>query len=152
MITLRRATEDDLEEIAALEEISFPSPWKRAYFAGELQANGRFCVVAVGDDERVVGYVFAMHYLDEMHINKIATHPEVRRGGIATVLMAACRGFAVSHGVRTMSLEVRESNLAAQTFYRKLHFHPVYTRRNYYPDGEAAVVMMAGVDAAGESG
>lgn len=145
MITIHPAGEDDLEEVAELEAEAFPSPWKRAYFEGELHADRRFCIVARDDQGALVGYAFAMYYLDEMHINKIATRTSMRRSGIATRLMEECREFALAHGIRTFSLEVRESNEPAQEFYRRLNFHPVYTRRNYYPDGEGAVVMMAGI-------
>lgn len=145
MIHIRPVTPDDLEDVAQLEAEAFPSPWKRAFFEGELYAQNRFCLVARDEDERLAGYVFAMYYADEMHINKIATRSLSRRTGVATLLMEECRKFAVAHEIRTFSLEVRESNEAAQAFYRKLNFHPVYVRRNYYPDGESAVVMMAGV-------
>ena len=145
MITITPAGVDDLEEVAALEEEAFPSPWKRAYFEGELYGERRFCVVARDAKGTLVGYVFAMYYLDEMHINKIATRSTARRAGIATQLMEECRQFALQNGIRTFSLEVRQSNEGAQQFYRNLNFHAVYTRRDYYPDGEAAVVMMAGI-------
>lgn len=145
MIEIRPVLHDDLDAIASLEAVAFPSPWKRAYFEGELIAPGRHALVALSPSGELLGYVFAMHYLDEMHINKIATAPAARRMKIASRLMDACRDFALLNGVRTISLEVRQSNEGAQEFYRQLNFHPVYVRRNYYPDGEAAVVMMAGV-------
>lgn len=145
MIEIRPVVADDLDAIAALEAEAFPSPWRRAYFESELIAPGRYSLVAVTPDGQMTGYVFAMYYLDEMHINKIATTGAARRLGVATRLMAACREYGLARGVKTISLEVRESNEAAQAFYRQLDFHPVYVRRNYYPDGEAAVVMMAGI-------
>lgn len=145
MIAIRPATEDDLRPITDLEEQAFPNPWRYAFFQGELLADRRLCLVAYDEAGVLAGYVFAMYYLDEMHINKIATRTDLRRSGVASMLMEECRRFAVAHDVRTFSLEVRLSNEAAQAFYRRLNFHPVYTRRNYYPDGEGAVVMMAAV-------
>ena len=55
---------------------------------------------------------------------------------------ARCLEFARDNGIRTISLEVRQSNLGAQEFYRTLHFAALYIRPRYYPDGEAAVVMV----------
>ena len=40
-----------------------------------------------------------------------------------------------------LSLEVRESNQAALKLYEKLGLIPVNVSKNYYPDGENAVVM-----------
>lgn len=143
--TIRDATHADVDEIAALEAAAFPCPWKAAFFDSELRAASRYNRVAVTADEKVIGYVFAMYYFDEMHINKIAVVESLRRHGIALALMQDCTRFALEHGVRTLSLEVRKSNRGAQAFYGRLNFTAVYNRPNYYPDGEAAVVMMAGI-------
>ena len=130
----------DLDAIHELETISFPAPWRREFFEGEMQATGRFNLVA-RRDEKVIGYLFSMWFADEMHVNKIAVAPAERRRGVAIALMEHCLDFARSKSVETISLEVRESNAAAQDFYASLSFEPVYVRPRYYPDGESAVVM-----------
>jgi ribosomal-protein-alanine N-acetyltransferase len=141
-LTIIAATTAHLEAIAALEKASFPSPWKRDFFASEISAPGRYNRVA-WDEERdeLVAYLFAMFLFDEMHINKIAVLASLRRQGVAALLMGECFDFAEAHAVQSISLEVRESNVGAVGFYRRLQFSPVYRRRNYYPDGEAALVM-----------
>jgi ribosomal protein S18 acetylase RimI-like enzyme len=83
-----------------------------------------------------------MWFFDEMHINKIAVEESERRKGIADALMDRCLHFARDNGITTISLEVRQSNRGAQAFYEHLDFAPVYVRPRYYPDGEAAVVMV----------
>jgi [ribosomal protein S18]-alanine N-acetyltransferase len=144
-VTIRAAGLDDLDRIAALETESFPAPWKRHYFESELRAAGRFNRVAIDGEGALVGYLFSMHYADELHINKIAVATQLRRRGLARLLMSDCVAFARQNGITTLSLEVRQSNEPAQEFYRGLNFTSVYVRKNYYPDGEAAVVMMAAV-------
>ena len=57
--------------------------------------------------------------------------------------MERCIAFGKEHEVTMMTLEVRESNRAAQRFYKSLSFKPVYSRPHYYPDGEGAIVMSA---------
>ena len=137
---MRPAGRGDLDAISAIETSSFPAPWRREFFESELSAPGRFTLVAVRNN-RVVGYIFAMWIFDEMHVNKIAVMTAERRRGVAQALMDHCFEFAREHGVETISLEVRQSNLGAQEFYRKLDFESVYIRPRYYPDQEAAVVM-----------
>jgi [ribosomal protein S18]-alanine N-acetyltransferase len=144
-VTIRNAGFDDLDRIAALESASFPSPWKRHYFESELRAPGRFNRVAIDGEGALIGYLFSMHYADELHINKIAVAAQLRRRGLARLLMSDCLSFARENAITTLSLEVRQSNEPAQEFYRGLNFTSVYVRENYYPDGEAAVVMMAAV-------
>ncbi|MCU1347594.1 MAG: ribosomal-protein-alanine N-acetyltransferase [Acidobacteria bacterium] len=139
-IEIALATAPDVDAIHALEVAAFPSPWKRDFFMSELYASGRFNLVAKRAG-RVVGYVFAMWFYDEMHVNKIAVDDRERRKGIADALMDRCFAFARQQRIRTISLEVRQTNSGAQDFYRCLHFEATYVRPRYYPDGESAVVM-----------
>lgn len=140
-VVIETATRADLDGIHRIEQASFPAPWRRDFFLSELSSDGRFALVARQDGE-VIGYLFAMWIFDEMHVNKIAVDERMRRRGIADELMARCFDFARKHAVRTISLEVRLSNAGAQEFYRHLDFESSYLRPRYYPDGEAAVVMV----------
>ena len=138
---IQSAIPSDAAEVEALERTCFPAPWRREFFDSEIVAESRYNRVVKNNARQVIGYLFSMYYLDEMHINKIAVRPPERRLGIATALMTDCTEFARSIGIRSISLEVRQSNHSAQTFYQGLNFRALYTRPNYYPDGETAVVM-----------
>ena len=140
-ITIAPATEADLGDVHFLETQCFPAPWRREFFESELDATGRYNLVARRSGV-LVGYVFAMWFFDEMHVNKIAVAASERRQGIALRLMEQCTAFAMRHAIHSISLEVRRSNDVAQAFYRSLDFQPAYVRPRYYPDGEAAVVMV----------
>ena len=140
-VTIAPATEADLAAVHELEALCFPSPWRREFFESEMGAAGRFNFVAKRGGV-VIGYLFAMWFFDEMHVNKIAVAESERRRGIALRLMEHCLEFAAMHEIRTISLEVRESNEVAQEFYRHLEFEPLYVRPRYYPDGETAVIMV----------
>ncbi len=140
-LIIERALAADVRAIHDLEQSCFPSPWRREFFENEIATDGRFNLVA-RHDGMIVGYLFAMFFAEDMHINKIAVDANVRREGIALALMQRCTAFAVEHGVTSISLEVRQSNDEAQKFYCFLDFEAEYIRKNYYPDGEAAVVMM----------
>ena len=139
-LVIEPAKRADVGAVHRIEEASFPAPWRREFFISELEAHGRFNLVAKIDGA-IVGYLFAMWIFDEMHVNKIAVDESVRRRGVAAALMARCFSFALANGVETISLEVRKSNQGAQEFYRRLEFRSSYVRPRYYPDGEAAVVM-----------
>src|SRR5438477_6461545 len=140
-VEIRNAGTRDLDAIHALEVRAFPSPWRRELFENELRASGRLSLIARRDGV-VIGYLFAMWFFDEMHINKIAVTEEERRRGIAGKLMEHCFRFAKANHIRSISLEVRETNVGAQEFYKQLDFAATYKRPRYYPDGESAVVMM----------
>jgi ribosomal-protein-alanine N-acetyltransferase len=139
-LIIERALASDVRVIHALEQRCFPSPWRREFFESEIINDNRFNLVARREGV-IIGYLFAMWFEDEMHINKIAVDETVRRQGVALALMQRCTAFAVEHGVTSISLEVRRSNDEAQQFYSFLGFEAEYIRKAYYPDGEAAVVM-----------
>ena len=138
---IRAATLGDVDAVHRIEEASFPAPWRREFFASEVKADNRFNIVTKKDGV-VIGYLFGMWIFDEMHVNKIAVDAAYRRQGIADRMMERCFEFARANGISTISLEVRQSNRAAQEFYRSLSFETSYIRKRYYPDGEAAVVMV----------
>jgi len=140
-VEIRIATPADVDDVHALETRAFPAPWRRDFFVSELRASGRFNLVARRGGV-LTGYLFAMWFFDEMHVNKIAVDERERRKGIAAELMDKCIRFARANRIKSISLEVRKSNSGAQEFYKTLDFTPSYTRPRYYPDGEAAVVMM----------
>jgi ribosomal-protein-alanine N-acetyltransferase len=140
-LEISEAAWSDIDAIHRLEVSCFPSPWRREFFESELGGESRLHFVARRAGV-LVGYVFAMWFFDEMHVNKIAVAEGERRKGIAVKLMDRCLDFARHNGVTTISLEVRQSNRGAQAFYESLDFAALYVRPRYYPDGEAAVVMV----------
>lgn len=131
--------EKDLDAVMAIEEISFQTPWSRQSFETELRKEISICKVAViGRD--VVGYLIEWIVLDEVHIANIAVHPAWRRRGIGMKLMEA--GMARCDGFSWIGLEVRRSNDAAKSLYRRLGFHEVGVRKRYYTrEGEDAILM-----------
>ena len=139
-LVIERATPAHVPAIHRIEEASFPAPWRPEFFISEIHAEGRFNLVALRDGI-VIGYLFSMWIFDEMHVNKIAVVEDARRQGIADALMEKCVAHARQRNITSIALEVRKSNEGAQAFYRHLDFAPTYIRKNYYPDGEAAVVM-----------
>lgn len=145
-IELIPAKQFHLDEVAAIERDNFPSPWKREYFLHELFLPWRFSRVAVfkGDGAfrgRVIGYIFCHFVVPELHISKIASHPQFFRQGLARLLMKELDAFCLAKGITEVTLEVRVSNTAARNFYYGLGFSDDFVRKKYYPDGEDAMCM-----------
>ena len=142
---IRPAAERDLDEITAIEASSFPVPWRREFFAGELRDANRYNRVLerqIPGFPRLGGYLFAVTLFDEFHINKIATHPAVRREGHGARLMIDAISAARAQAASSVFLEVRLSNAVAIRFYSGFGFIEIGRRRRYYKDGEDAMVMM----------
>ena len=134
-----------IEDVAAVHEIerlSFRTPWPAYAFEQELRGNrvARYLVARAG--ERVVGFAGLWLMVDEAHITTFGVHPDWRRQGIGRQLLLNVAELAIGIGALRMTLEVRESNLAAQALYRAFGFEIAGRRRAYYTDdGEDALVM-----------
>lgn len=136
--------EKDLPAVLAIERVSFPNPWHESTFRGEIHNRSiSFPYVMLKEGEnKVVGYVIYWKVGDEVQVNNIAVHPDYRRRGLGEALLRHVIAKAKEQGVNFISLEVRRSNLAAQSLYRKLGFEPLGVRRFYYSNPiEDAIVM-----------
>ncbi len=144
-----RYAPSDLDQMLAIERVSYPRPWSRQMFSEEL--DNRLCHIFVcreGEDEPrvVLGYVCFWLFLGEMHLLNIAVDPRVRREGVGRRLLAHALDYAASRGAKVGFLEVRRSNRAAQHLYEKYGFKEMGVRPRYYEDGEDAVVMLLEVN------
>ena len=143
----RPARREDVPEITAIEEASFPVPWRREFFEGELREihPPRFHRVLerqLPGIPSIAAYLFAVILFDEFHINKIATHPVVRGEGHGRRLMEEAIAAAAARRAASLVLEVRASNAPAIRFYQGFGFVEVGRRKRYYKDGEDARLMM----------
>ncbi len=137
--TMRRA---DIPAVIDIERRSFPTPWSQRAFEAELRDNhyAHYIVARIGDD--VAGYAGMWVVLDEAHITNIAVHPDYRGQTIGDLLLTALEERARALGASRMTLEVRPSNLIAQSLYKKHGFETRGIRRGYYTDtNEDALVM-----------
>ena len=139
------ATEADLDAIDEIEQLSFPAPWPRDTFAGELAREwARIDVGRVGT--KIVAFNNYWIVTTELHIHVIATHPSERGRGYAAQLLDHAIASAITVGCALATLEVRRSNVAAIALYERAGFKTVHVRARYYQDdGEDALVMLRGL-------
>jgi [ribosomal protein S18]-alanine N-acetyltransferase len=133
----------DLNAIEEIERSSYPTPWSRSMFAGELAKPSSICLGAINSDEsRLVAYLIISRYVDAWHVMNLAVAHSHRRRGIATRLMERLFEVTAGDGRRGYTLEVRVSNEAAIKLYESLGFKARGVRRGYYTDNrEDALVM-----------
>jgi ribosomal-protein-alanine N-acetyltransferase len=151
---VHRMTLADVPAVATVDRISFsvpsaaaelvPSPEQR--FCEELKRSWSHGWVVRDEGEKAIAFLLAWVVADEMQILTLATHPAVRRRGIAGSLVAVAITFAMSSQLSQVLLEVRSSNHAAIQLYRAAGFFARSVRRRYYPDDEDAVEMVALLD------
>lgn len=146
-VVLSPMQEDDLDEVMALEQASFPEPWTRKMFLGELRGNA-FAVNVIArarDAGTVLGYILFWVVFEELHLMNLAVRPEARRRGLGTDLVRHALSVGATGGVRTALLEVRASNVAAIALYEGLGFARTCVRKGYYDRPREDAVMMTRV-------
>ena len=139
---LRPMIVEDLEQVVEIEKASMPSPWSKELFEEELKRDrARYFVGEI--DGQVAGYMGYWEAPQEAHIINLAISPQFRQKGLGFQMLEYCLRFAYNQGARLATLEVRESNEAAQRLYEKMNFRTVAIRKKYYSDNqENAVVML----------
>ena len=92
--------------------------------------------------DHVSGFVGVWTAVDQAHIVVIVVRPGERRRGVGELLLIEALNEAYRYGARTATLEVRKSNAAARSLYKKYGFTETGIRHRYYADnGEDAVIM-----------
>ena len=142
-IELRRLEMRDLDRIEEIERESYPTPWSRSMFAGELAKPSSVCLGAFDTDRGVlVGYLIISRYVDAWHVMNVAVEPAHRRRGIATALLDRLFELTADDGRRGYTLEVRVSNTHAIQLYERLGFQGRGIRRGYYTDNREDALIM----------
>jgi len=136
---VREARLSDLDAILEIEEGSFSDPYPRGLLKAFLYHPGAYIVAL--SEEAVIGYAIGILRRDQGHIVSLAVKKDCRRGGVGQKLMLEIIGRLRTVGAKSMRLEVRQSNSAAIELYKKLGFAEDEKVKEYYPDGETAIVM-----------
>ena len=136
-------TPAQIDEVLAIEDVSFTNPWTREMYLAELENAGvSLCFLARMANHRAVGFCSLWRVLDELHINNLAVLPEARRSGIATALLEHVFHAGNALGAQRVTLEMRRSNEAARVLYERFGFTVAGVRRAYYSKPvEDALVM-----------
>lgn len=123
--------EQHVAQVAGLEKLCFADPWSEKSVASELDNQLALWLVA-DDNGTVAGYIGSQTVMDGSDMMNVAVHPDYRKQGIATSLIAGLVEELRSRGSHSLTLEVRVSNEAAIRLYRLLDFREVGRRKNYY--------------------
>jgi [ribosomal protein S18]-alanine N-acetyltransferase len=131
----------DMPEVLAIEDGCFEFPWLDKDFIRCLRQRNCIGMVAEQDD-RVVGFMIYELHKTHIHVLNFAVANRDRRRGIGRQMIAKLIAKLSLQRRSRILLEVRETNLAAQLFFRTSGFRAVSVLRNYYADTpEDAYIM-----------
>jgi ribosomal-protein-alanine N-acetyltransferase len=131
----------DMPEVLAIEASSFEFPWVEEDFIRCLRQRNCIGMVAEHDD-RVVGFMIYELNKNRIQVLNFAVDCEFRRRGVGTQMVAKLIGKLSAQRRTRLALEVRETNLAAQLFFRTTGFRAVSVLRNFYEDTPEDAYLM----------
>lgn len=142
-ITVKQMTTEDVEEVFQIEKLIHPNHhWSKNSFYNELSNKLASYWVIKDENNKILAFIGAWIIFEEAHITTLGTHPDFRRLHLAQILILKIIEVCYKLMVKYITLEVRESNIAAISLYQKFLFESIGQRKNYYQDnGENAIIM-----------
>jgi [ribosomal protein S18]-alanine N-acetyltransferase len=162
---------DDVPTVHTIEQLVFSLPWSASAFSYEIRNNPsaqylvlryrpwlyesparkllpramRHLLQSPTNEPSLLGYGGYWMVLEEAHICTLALRAEWRGRGLGELVLLALVESALARNAEVITLEVRVSNLCAQSLYLKYGFEIAGRRIHYYTDNnEDAFIMSTG--------
>ena len=131
----------DMPEVLDIETSSFEFPWTEEDFIRCLRQ--RNCIGMVAEhEERVVGFMIYELHKNQLHILNFSVNEDFRRRGVGQQMVDKLVGKLSNQRRNRILLEVRETNLSAQLFFRAMGFRAVTVLRDFYDDTTEDAYLM----------
>jgi ribosomal-protein-alanine N-acetyltransferase len=140
-VKIRLGSPKDMVEVINIERQCFEIPWQPNDITAFLDRDNRFLWCAESG-ERVIAFVFGVSHERSIEIISVAVDPRFQRRGVGTGLLEkAIRDLAESNR-DSISLVVRERNVDAQLFFKKLGFRVMQSITGYFSDSDETGYQM----------
>ncbi|MEM6363292.1 MAG: ribosomal protein S18-alanine N-acetyltransferase [Planctomycetota bacterium] len=134
-------TRRHMPAVLGIETQAFQFAWTEEDFIRCLRQRNCIGMVAEVDDQ-VVGFMIYELHKNRLHILNFAVAPDARRQGVGLAMVGKLLG-KLSHERRNrIMLEVRETNLAAQLFFKSIGFKAISVLRDFYEDSDEDAYLM----------
>nr|WP_145063900.1 ribosomal protein S18-alanine N-acetyltransferase [Adhaeretor mobilis] len=131
----------DMSEVLDIERTAFEFPWFEEDFIRCLRQ--RNCIGMVAEHgERVVGFMIYELHKTRLHILNFAVAEGFQRHGVGSQMVDKLVSKLSSQRRTRISLEVRETNLPAQLFFKESGFKATTVLRAYYDDSPEDAYLM----------
>ena len=142
-VSTRPAVDEDFDQIVKVEQQSYPEPWTLKHFKDEME-KGYSRVLVLTDDETdslILGYIVYWVQAEGASLLNVTVTPSWRNLGFAKRLMYVMINEIVRDEIPKIVLEVRSTNTSAIKLYERIGFQKTHERKNFYSNGETALVM-----------
>lgn len=140
--TIRWMMRPDLYRVLDIEFDSFPDPWTEEDMLDILRYRETVALVAMADDVVAGFIVYSLKMRTCIEILNIAVAPEFRRQKIGTQLIDKLQRKLCWGKRSSLRLNVRETNLPAQLFFRENGFVCVEVLHGVYEGTDESAYRM----------
>jgi ribosomal-protein-alanine acetyltransferase len=145
-VYIRLMVPADIPPVMAIANSLPDAPhWRSEIYQDMLdpaRSPARICRVAEDSERRLVGFGVMVLTPPQAELESIAVTREHQRRGIAGSLLSDLLTELKRFDITEVILEVRESNRAAQAFYRESEFVETGRRRSYYADPQEDALLL----------
>lgn len=132
-VQIRWMIRRDMPEVLDIENHCFEFAWTEEDFLCCLRQ--RNCIGMVAErQERIIGFMIYELLKHQLHVLNFAVAPWNRRQGVGFQMVDKLVHKLSQQRRHEILLEVRESNLPAQLFFREQGFFATSVLRGYYED------------------
>jgi ribosomal-protein-alanine N-acetyltransferase len=139
----------DMREVLEIEQEAFEFPWSDEDFTRCLRQRNCIGMVAEAGDAVVAFMIYELHR-NRLHVLNFAVTRSHRRLGVGTRMMQKLIGKLTPDRRSRIVLEVRETNLPAQLFFRTMGFRAISVLKDFYQDTTEDAYLMHFVSMAEE--
>lgn len=134
-VLIRWGIRKDLAATMGIEDDCFEYPWSEQEFLEYLRQRNVIWMVAE-HEERIVGYMVYELNPRSLRLLNFAVHPGVWRRKVGTALIAKLTGKLSVERRNRITVDVRESNLDGQLFFKACGFEAVAIVESPYRDND----------------
>ncbi len=131
----------DTPDVLSIEAASFEFPWSEDTLIRTLRkrnTNGMVAEIA----DKVVGVMIYELHKNRLHLINFAVAPTARRQGVGSAMVEKMVSKLSYDRRNRITLEVRETNLAAQLFFKSQGFRAVRVLKDFYEDVDEDAYLM----------
>lgn len=137
---IRKANLDDVEAIVSLDQEVLQTNWHETLYAESIVLKDTQSLV-LDHEGRLIGYLIYRNIGGDFEIIQLALNKAYQRQGLASMMIDYMIQDAQSSNIEFIYLEVEMDNLPALNLYKKYGFEAIHQRKNYYGQGQDAIVM-----------
>lgn len=140
-VSIRWMIRRDLERVLEIEKLNFEYPWNEQDFLESLRTKNKIGMVATYNDE-VVGFMMYELCKTRIQILNIAVMPRYKGKSVGIQMIDKLKSKLSNFKRTKLRLDIRESNLDAQLFFKALGFKAINVLKSYYEETDEDAYVM----------